>query len=868
MAGSLEPTIVPLDLAALLVEAGAASANELERALARQREAGGSLDTALLELGLVTEGELVRLLSRASGLPPPPAELLEPDPRARRVFPARVAERHGLAPFRLEGRELSLLAMHPVDLGAVDEISFMLSLHLVPHVAPEWRVRELMARVYGGALPERLAAVAEAVRSAQVPTASPTAPASHGARSPEEGADRGEDDRDATPTPTRAATSNTNLTFASLPTGPLPSSPAAGGGAAGRREGNLDDLVISIDEGFSLEPGAAPPRTPAHQAVLPLSLTGTEPAASPAVRATARPAVAAPTIGASRAEHDEPLALALAQAIEATEAEALLHDPAALAPQGDTPPHWSREDAFAALEAASARDDVVAVALRYARDFFEAAALFAVTRERVSGQDAVGWEDARKRCRMVQVPPDAAGLFRAVIETSGPFLGPVAHEPGNEAILTALGRPWPRIALVYPVALRERTVCVLYADNGDAPVSPRRLGDLLLLAGGMGGAFERVLREAKRIRAIAPPLGGGTQGRPDEATAATATSTFEATPSSSAATDGWEMNEPARAPELGPALPSGVPDPFQVASAAEALPSQGAFDPAEAVPSLCSTRRGSAERGRLIAQLVQHGPDAAAALRAAFPGPLDVAEAEAEALPVEERGPVLTALAALGIVATPYLTGLLLEPDAQRRRLAALLLGRTRDPAAFLPLADRALDPDPGVADTALGVLTHLRHDPNFRPVLERLRRALLGNETERPAQAAGALARLGDAEAVPLLIQALDAPPVSGAAAGALEALTCRRFGRDARLWLAWWKDHRALRRVDWLFAALADDDREVRAAAAEALRKGGTPPVPWVADAPPAQRSEAARAWRAWWDERGEPRSPHRHDRGSGEP
>jgi hypothetical protein len=844
---------VPLDLAALLVEAGAASANELERALARQREAGGSLDTALLELGLVTEGELFRLLSRASGLPPPPAEPIEPDPRARRVFPARVAERHGLAPFRLEGRELSLLAMHPVDLGAVDEISFMLSLHLVPHVAPEWRVRELMAHVYGGEFPERLAAVAEAVRSARVPAPSPTAPASHGSRSPE----------------AAAATSDKTLTFASaaFPTGPLPSSPARGGGTAGRREANLDDLVISIDEGFSLEPGAAPPRTPSHQAAPEPPPTRAEPAAAPAVRATARPAVVAPFLGASRAEHDEPLAVALAQAIEATDAEALLHDPPALAPQGDTPPHWSREDAFAALEAASARDDVVAVALRYARDFFEAAALFAVTRELVSGQDAVGWEDARKRCRTVHVPPDAAGLFRAVIETSGPYLGPVAHEPGNQAILTALGRPWPRIALVYPVALRERTVCILYADNGDAPVSPRRLGDLLLLAGGMGGAFERILREAKRIRAIAPPLGGGAQGQPDEA-AATATSTFEATPSSSTP-DGWEMNEPARAPEHGPALPSGVPDPFQVASAGEALPSPGAFDPAEAVPSLCSTRRGSIERGRLIAQLVQHGPDAAAALRAAFPGPLDVAEAEAEALPVEERGPVLTALAALGIVATPYLTGLLLEPDAQRRRLAALLLGRTGDPAAFLPLADRALDPDPGVADAAMGVLARLRHDPNFRPVLERLRRALLGNETERPAQAAGALARLADAEAVPLLIQALDAPdPVSGAAARALESLTCRRLGRDARLWLAWWKDHRAQRRVDWLFAALADDDREVRAAAAEALREGGTPPVPWLADAPPAQRSEAARAWRAWWDERGEPLSPHHHDRGSGEP
>src|SRR5918912_2793494 len=107
---------MPLDLAGLLVEAGAISAEEMESALGRQREAGGTLDTALLELGLLPEGELVRFLSRASGLPPLP-DRVEADARARRVFPARVAERHGLAPFRLDGRELSLVATYPVDLA-------------------------------------------------------------------------------------------------------------------------------------------------------------------------------------------------------------------------------------------------------------------------------------------------------------------------------------------------------------------------------------------------------------------------------------------------------------------------------------------------------------------------------------------------------------------------------------------------------------------------------------------------------------------------------------------------------------------------------------------------------------------------------
>ena len=138
-------------------------ADVVERALARQQDAGGALDTALLELGAIAEDALSGYLARAAELPPaPPAAWAAADPRARRVFPSRVAERHGLAPFALEGRELALVATYPVDLGLLDEISFMLSLHLTAHVGPEWRVRELIHRIYGSALPPRLGALAGA----------------------------------------------------------------------------------------------------------------------------------------------------------------------------------------------------------------------------------------------------------------------------------------------------------------------------------------------------------------------------------------------------------------------------------------------------------------------------------------------------------------------------------------------------------------------------------------------------------------------------------------------------------------------------------------------------------------------------------
>jgi len=663
---------VPLDLAALLVEAGAASAADVQRALERQRQAGGALDTALLELGVVDEGTVVRFLARASGLPPAPLDI-DLDPSLRGVFPARVAERHGLAPFRVKGGELSLLATHPIDLSGLEELSFMLSVSLVPHVAPEWRVRSLMAQLYGGELSARFAAVAERVSAGRAPASPP-------------------------------ATS----------------------------------IAAAFDDSRRDAAGSEEPEI---------------------------------TFTFGLADPEEPLAAALAQALEGEAIEALLGDAAVPEPTPGTPPRWSRDDAFAALEAAVGRDAVVAVALRYALDFFEAAALFAVTREHATGHDAVGWPGARERCRSTRLERDEAGLLRAVLGTSGPYLGPVAHDPGNEKLLDGLGRAWPRTALVYPVSMQGRTVCVLYADNGEAPVSPARLGDLLLVLGAVGAALERVLRRAKKARAGEPAVEAWAVREPARA-AATAGTT--APPAPMASTSSTAAVAPGRVP-----------------APAEPRPPLGA---AEAVARLTAAPRGSPARAELIGRLVQQGPEAAAALRAGFPGPIEVSGRDPE-IPVEERGPLLAALVALGPVATPYVVELLRDTDPARRRLAALLLGRGGDPAGFLPLADAALDVDRGARDGAVAALAQQRGHPEFKPVLERLRRSLVVGEGDRRARAARALGALGDEEAIPLLVQALDsAEPVHGAAEAALEALT-GASGAGAEGWLAWWRERRGRR-------------------------------------------------------------------------
>jgi len=146
-----------------LVADGAITREDADRVAARLARTGGAVDSVLLELHLVPASRLPEILARVSGLPTAPdTAFTAPDPRARRVFPAKVAERHAVAPFNLDGRELSVVTTYPPDKSLLEELGFLLSLHLRAHVAPEWRVRALVQQLYGTPLPERLVALGAA----------------------------------------------------------------------------------------------------------------------------------------------------------------------------------------------------------------------------------------------------------------------------------------------------------------------------------------------------------------------------------------------------------------------------------------------------------------------------------------------------------------------------------------------------------------------------------------------------------------------------------------------------------------------------------------------------------------------------------
>ena len=140
----------------LLLERGWITAEQLSAALNRQRELGGRLGTALLEMGVLSEDTLVKMLAEQSALPLADIDELREIPRAvLDLMPAKVAIRHGAIPFRTGRGRVSIAVRNEPDIPALDELAFVLGRRVVVHIANEARIHDALERYYGDDCPLR-----------------------------------------------------------------------------------------------------------------------------------------------------------------------------------------------------------------------------------------------------------------------------------------------------------------------------------------------------------------------------------------------------------------------------------------------------------------------------------------------------------------------------------------------------------------------------------------------------------------------------------------------------------------------------------------------------------------------------------------
>src|SRR4249920_1917777 len=114
-------------LSSLLVRDGLVGVKRMEKAFQRQVIYGGSLDTILLEMGLVPEERLTQYLALASGLPPAARDegaVIDPDAVA--LITRDLAEQYRAVPVAFERDAIRMLVCPPLELAELEDLADLL----------------------------------------------------------------------------------------------------------------------------------------------------------------------------------------------------------------------------------------------------------------------------------------------------------------------------------------------------------------------------------------------------------------------------------------------------------------------------------------------------------------------------------------------------------------------------------------------------------------------------------------------------------------------------------------------------------------------------------------------------------------------
>jgi hypothetical protein len=806
---------MPLKLAGLLVTSGAVPSAVVEDALRRQVLSGSALDTALFEAGAgLTEPQLLHRLEQASGLPGlGAAELLESDPGLARLLPAKLAERHCLLPLRSEGRVLEVAVRYPASAEMLDQIGFLLRRELHACVALEVRLREALARVYGGSPHPRFQALLQMLGPTPMPADEGPAPRRETspwiAGAPErEGA---------------AASMSEEVLAARGPSAP------PRGGWTGRVEDH-EGLALAIEH--ALDAAERPLRREAE---------------APENRLAPR--------GAFDLE-------SLAERIVAI-------SPRRAGREAEAPEEWTLANVRAAVDGTEDVRQIIRLALRFALKTFDFAAAFAVV-----GGNAVGWAAqspegaADDDVERISIPLDAPSVLRTVLLAKGRYLGPLPSDPLSQSLLAHLQRPEPPCAFLYAIEVRDRPVAIFYGDVIGRAVSDFDVGEFVVLAQYLGQRIERLIVEQKRRleRAAREASGGRARGAGKGAVVeggeAAAPPAFALQP----------MLTTAGRPASGPPRPRGSARPSEgerseaVAVAAEPVPgaSSRLMGESLAMPSSMDDLFSAAdrlveadlgERAKALALLARYPEVSAAVLVARFPGPVLRPRVPVAELPSpEELGPIPAALARMGLAAARALVPLFEHRHVDSRYFAVLMAGRLPAPILVGPIAQRVFDRHPVVAGAARVALASLRGVQGFEEAVARIRLALSSRDRETVSAAAKALGFLRDAASVEPLIALTGHvnKALALSAADALRDITKQHLGLSHARWAAWWEQAKLRPREEWLLEALRHEDFEARASAAEELARAAGDGFGFSPGGPREEREAAVLRFEDWWRSR----------------
>ncbi len=140
----------PLKLGEALIESSVITRDQLKQALERQVIFGGRIGTNIIEMGILTEREMISFLEtfyrvkavKASDLDDIDAEVIA-------CINSTLAEKYKVLPFRKDKNRLHVAMLDPKEFANVDEIRFLTGYDIIPYVITELRLLFCLDKYYG-----------------------------------------------------------------------------------------------------------------------------------------------------------------------------------------------------------------------------------------------------------------------------------------------------------------------------------------------------------------------------------------------------------------------------------------------------------------------------------------------------------------------------------------------------------------------------------------------------------------------------------------------------------------------------------------------------------------------------------------------
>ncbi len=143
------PSRQKLKLGDVLVNAGTITEEQLQQALAEQKQNNTPLGKALVQLGFLAEEKFLNSLADQLKIPYLDMQGVKISQEAIRKVPETVARKHRIIPIDIENGSLKLAMTDPLNIFAVDEVTIQSGLDVITVLAAESDIERAIQEEYG-----------------------------------------------------------------------------------------------------------------------------------------------------------------------------------------------------------------------------------------------------------------------------------------------------------------------------------------------------------------------------------------------------------------------------------------------------------------------------------------------------------------------------------------------------------------------------------------------------------------------------------------------------------------------------------------------------------------------------------------------